>query len=155
MLTRNRRAAHGGLPGSRASLLTAVLCLPLIAPGASVDTGTLSGTVTSAKHSISGSWLAPSERGFHLARRWRCGSAGGTRVFAFNLRCRRAMEIWRGPLPRAWTGANADIAGGVAVLCPTASFRRVQRSMTKRGTIDRSRLGPRIPVVWARVPSGE
>lgn len=79
----------------------------------------------------------------------------GTRIFAFNLGCGRAMSIWRGPLPRGWTGSNLDIAGGVALLYRTASYRRVRNSLTGHGTIDPSRLGPRIPVVWARVPYGE
>lgn len=37
-----------------------------------------------------------------VAKRRQCGSLDGTPIIGFNLSCRRAKRLWRGPLPRGW-----------------------------------------------------
>jgi len=86
-----------------------------------------------------------------------CGRVNATPVTAFNLSCLSAARIWRassgGRLPRGWTGANVDRAGGEALLFPSEDLRRVIHAESAR-SLDLRRLGS-TPVVFARVPYGD
>lgn len=96
---------------------------------------------------------AHARRGKRVARRRECGVLDGTPIVAFNLSCRHAKRLWRGPLPPPWAGANLDIDGGVALLYRHGDEARVQRALGRRG-VDRKELGA-TPLVLARVPYGE
>ena len=88
-----------------------------------------------------------------------CGQVGGVPVTAYNLSCARARAIWRpssgsqGVLPRGWTGANLDRAGGEALLFPSRYFNRVTRAEARFG-LNLEKLGT-VPVVLALVPYGD
>lgn len=87
------------------------------------------------------------------AKRRQCGSVDGTSITAYNLGCRRARRLWRGPIPEGWAGANIDVDGGLALIYRRRDQMSVNRAIGRHG-ITREKLG-HIPLVVARVSYGE
>jgi hypothetical protein len=88
-----------------------------------------------------------------------CGRIEKTPIVAFNLSCRRARRIWHqassGTVPRGWTGGNLDSGdGGEALFYPLKAAQHVQECIGANG-LRPAKLGPRTPVVFARVPYGK
>jgi hypothetical protein len=91
--------------------------------------------------------------GEQMAMRRRCGLLEGARIFAFNLSCRRANRLSRGPIPRPWVGANINVDGGLLLIYRRGDDGRVHKALGRHG-VDRKRLG-RTPLVLVHIPYGE
>lgn len=82
----------------------------------------------------------------------RCGRIDGVIITGYNMSCRRTRSVWQN-LPDNWSGANLDVDGGFAYVCPSKYADRVAEA--RRGRKFSLSALDGVPVASGNVPYGE